>query len=219
MPEPARVLRGLDVEPYTFRVLGRDGDPVEEVAEIPEAASAEALAEAFEAGRQAGLLERENEVAALQDETVRLAHDLRDGIEAQKAFVADTAQRLGEQWQSAVRALQPTLASLAIDTAEAVLAAPLSAEQRDATDRSIADAVDALAGDAPIAVTVHPVTLLYLQEIGLAESLLAAHPRLRWEPDNTIAEADWAASTPEAAVQRVAASMLADLRERLGLTA
>ena len=77
--------------------------------------------------------------------------------------------------------------------------------------------MDALAGDAPLSVIVHPVTLLHLQETGLADSLQGAHPRLRWEPDNTIAEDDWAASTPEAAIRRIRDSMLASLRERLGL--
>ena len=214
---PSRVLRGVTPEPYIFDQLGADGERIEAASPSVAPPPPEAVEEAFERGRKDGLRERQDEVAALQEETVRLAQDLKEGIEDQKAFVQHTADRLREQWTSALRGMEPTLAAIAIDVAEAVLDAPLADRQRDATDRAIADAVDALAGDAPLSVVVHPVTLLHLQETGLAESLQGAHPRLRWEPDNTIAEDDWAASTPEAAIRRIRDSMLASLRERLGL--
>ncbi len=214
---PSRVLRGVTLEPYTFDQFGANGEVVVAPRPSTPAPSAEAVEEAYAKGHKEGLRERQDEVAALQEETVRLAQNLKTGIEDQKAFVQHTADRLSEEWQSALRQLEPTLAAIAIDVAEAVLEAPLDNIQRDATDRAIADAVDALAGDAPLSVIVHPVTLLHLQETGLAESLQGAHPRLRWEPDNTIAEDDWAASTPEAAVRRIRSSMLASLRERIGL--
>ena len=213
-----RVLRGVDPAPYTFATIRADGEIAEPAPAIP-VITPDELEAAFERGREAGMRERQDEVAALQDETVHLAQQLRDGIEAQKAFVANTAEGLSEQWHTAVRQLEPTLAEIAVDIAEAILEAPLADTQRTALDRSLAGAVDALAGDAPLSVTVHPVTLLHLQETGLAESLLGAHPRLRWEPDNTIAEDDWAASTPEAAIRRIRSAMLTDLRERLGLGA
>lgn len=215
-PSP-RVLRGITPLPYAFDVFRVDG----EVTETPQAttipASPDALEEAFERGREAGLRERQDEVAALQEETVRLAQDLKEGIEDQKAFVQRTADRLAEQWQDAIHALEPTLAAIALDVAEAVLDAPLADAQRTAADRAIAEAVDTLATDAPLSVAVHPVTLLHLQETGLAESLAGAHPRLRWDPDNTMAEDDWAASTPEAAIRRIRTAMLTGLRDRLGL--
>ena len=214
----SRVLRGITPEPYIFTQFTADGHAVVAPPEPSEPApSPEALEEAYARGRKDGLRERQGEVAALQEETVRLARELKDGIEDQRAFVQHTAERLSEQWTGAIRAIEPTLAAMAIDVAEAVLEAPLADRQRDATDRAIADAVDTLAGDAPLSVIVHPVTLLHLQETGLAESLSGAHPRLRWEPDNTIAEDDWAASTPEAAIRRIRVAMIADLRERLGL--
>lgn len=212
-----RVLRGITPEPYTFDQLGANGEVVVAPTPLAPAPPPEALEDAYERGRKDGLRERQDEVAALQEETVRLAQSLKEGIEDQKAFVQHTADRLCEQWTSALKTMEPTLAAIAIDVAEAVLEAPLADIQRDATDRAIADAVDALAGDAPLSVIVHPVTLLHLQETGLADSLQGAHPRLRWEPDNTIAEDDWAASTPEAAIRRIRDSMLASLRERLGL--
>ena len=217
MPDSSpRVLRGVDPAPYTFATIGADGEIDAPAPSVPTITPDE-LEAAFERGREAGMRERQDEVAALQDETVRLAQQLQDGIEAQKAFTERTAEGLGEQWRTAIRQLEPTLAEIAVDIAEAILEAPLADAQRAALDRSLAGAVDALAGDAPLSVTVHPVTLLHLQETGLAESLIGAHPRLRWEPDNTIAEDDWAASTPEAAVRRIRAAMLTDLRERLGL--
>ncbi|GAB5537429.1 MAG: hypothetical protein Rubg2KO_36780 [Rubricoccaceae bacterium] len=215
----SRVLRGVRAEPYTFAALNAPEVPVDERPPMPPnpAPSQEALEEAYVRGRDDGLRERQDEVAALQEETVRLAQNLKEGIEDQKAFVQHTAERLSAQWTDAIRAIEPTLAAMAIDVAEAVLEAPLADRQREATDRAIAEAIDTLAGDSPLSVIVHPVTLLHLQETGLAESLSGAHPRLRWEPDNTIAEDDWAASTPEAAIRRIRDAMIADLRERLGL--
>ena len=212
----SRVLRGIEPAPYTFATIHADGEIAEPIPTVP-VITPDELEAAFERGREEGMRERQNEVAALQDETVRLAQQLQDGIEAQKVFIERTAEGLGDQWRTAVRQLEPTLAEIAVDIAEAILESPLADTQRAALDRSLAGAVDALAGDAPLSVTVHPVTLLHLQETGLAESLIGAHPRLRWEPDNTIAEDDWAASTPEAAIRRIRAAMLTDLRERLGL--
>lgn len=234
-----RILRDVPARPYAFAALDAEAPSPEIPSFVPlsdmttwsvsrKGAPPEsdsdplppAMAEAFERGREAGRADRDDEVTTLQAEIDRLTQaqtEAAEAAEVQVAFVRDAAERLHAHWSETVRALQPTLAALALDVAEAVLDAPLGDAQRAATDGAIATAVDALAGEAPLSVAVHPVDLLHLQESGLADTLSETHPTLRWEPDSTLAEGDWSVATPDAAVRRLRATMIATLRERLGL--
>lgn len=234
-PSPnVRVLRGAEPVAHRFAELAADAEvigdalpafvPLAGLVALPDDAPAAEPApdpgEAFDEGRRAGHAERDAEVEALQAEVARLEAALADAEAAAGAHAAtvdDAAERLGGLWDEAVRALQPTLATLAIETAEAVLASPLSAPQRAATEAAVAEAIDALAGEGPVVVTLHPVDLLRIEEAGLAASLVGAHPGLRWEPDASLAEGDWAAATSVATVRRIRDEMLAGLRDRLGL--
>lgn len=233
-----RVLRGLSPSPYAFEVL--DGRAAPSPEPPPFVAYADLLTlsapsepeppppapvdpdEAFEDGRRAGLAERDGEVEALRAEVDRLTAALDEATataDERAAFAERAAERLSAGWAEAARQAEPQMAALALETAEALLGAPLSPEQRAAADRAIAVAVDTVAGEGPLVVTLHPVDLLHLQEAGLAESLSGAHPGLRWEPDGTFAEGDWSVSTSDAAIRRVRADMVAALRTRLGLVA
>ena len=231
-----RVLRGLSVPAHAFAALGEGGevapptfrplpdltDPAAPPAPSPGGAGGAAApdAGAVEAAREAGRRERDDEVAALQAEVDRLTAE-HAGADAQARTQAErfeaAVERLASLWEEAARALEPALSALAVEAAEAVLAAPLSDAQRAAVDRALAEAVDAVAGAAPVTVGLHPVDLLHVQECGLAEHLSQAHPALRWEPDSALAEGDWTVSTSEAAVHRLSRPMIAALRERLGL--
>jgi hypothetical protein len=234
-PPPVRVLRGAEPAPHRFAELSGAAPAPDDVpafvplaglvalpSEEPVAEPAPDPTEAFEDGRQAGRADRDAEVEALEAEVARLEAALADAESAAGAHAAtvdDAAERLSGLWAEAVEALQPTLASLAIETAEAVLAAPLSDPQRAATEAAVAEAVDALASEGPVVVTLHPVDLLRIEEAGLAASLAGAHPGLRWEPDVSLAEGDWTAATSVATVRRIRDEMLAGLRGRLGLDA
>ena len=231
----ARVLRGLRPPPHVFGPLGEDGPPAATFAPAaspvsvgrparppePEPPDAAALDAARAEGHEAGRASRDAEVAALQAEVERLAEE-RDGAaraaEAQAAGTAEAADRLSALWAEAVRALEPDLAALAVDVAEAVLDAPLAGAQRAAVGRALADAVDGLAGALPVTVRVHPVALLALREAGLAGALEGAHD-LRWEPDDALAPDEWAVETDAGAVHRLRGLILAALRDRLGLDA
>ncbi|PAP75768.1 hypothetical protein [Rubrivirga marina] len=235
---PVRVLRGAEPAPHRFaeltadaQVIGNDLPAFVPLAGLIAAAPPEAPPEAtpepppdpaasFEEGRRAGHAARDAEVEALQAEVDRLGAALAEAeaaAEARAATVDAATERLRGLWDGAVRELQPTLAALAIETAEAVLAAPLSDPQRAATEAAVAEAIDALAGEGPVVVALHPVDLLRIEEAGLAASLGGAHPGLRWEPDPSLAEGDWTATTSVATVRRVRDEMLAGLRDRLGL--
>ncbi len=233
-----RVLRGLDLAPHAFAAL--DGPPptpreppafvslrdvvLGALPEVPVEPEPDPLAPvvdaAFQSGRQAGRADRDAEVAGLRAEVERLAAALDASTQTaaeQAALVESATDRLATHWSEAVRALELDLAALAVETAEAVLTAPLSDDQRAAAERALAAAVDALAGGATVTVALHPVDLLHLQESGLSDAVQGAHPDLRWEPDSALAEGDWSVSTDDAAVRRVRTEMMGALRERLGL--
>ena len=214
----AAVLRGLSPAPFVFGPL--DGTTA---AGWPAADAAPSQADdAFEAGRQQGADESAGRVAALEAETERLAAALAEAeqTEAERGdALRESAERLQALWAEGVRALEPALAALAVETAEAVLEAPLSDAQRAAAERALSGAIDGIAGEPPVTVSLHPIDLLHLQESGLAGALDETHPGLRWEADSALAEGDWAVSTADAAVRRVRTAMVAALRERLGLPA
>ena len=233
-PAVSRVLRGLSLPAHAFAPLGEGGAvapptfrPLPDLTAPAAPPSPGGVAEtaapdagALEAAREAGRRDRDGEVAALEAEVDRLTaeHADADAQARTQAERSDAAvERLASLWEEAARGLEPALSALAVETAEAVLAAPLSDAQRAAVDRALADAVDAVAGAAPVTVGLHPVDLLHVQECGLAEHLSQAHAGLRWEPDSALAEGDWTVSTSEAAVHRLSRPMIAALRERLGL--
>ena len=244
MTPTTRVLRGTDPTPHVFASLDDAFAPSAAPAFVPfpglaplapdvdGAVEGDATTESepapvpapptFEDGVRAGRAERDGEVAALQAEVARLGAALKAAeaeVASGEALRTETADRLAALWAEAARQMEPALAALAIETAEALLRAPLSPDQRAAADRAIADAVDALSTNGPLIVSLHPVDLLHLQESGLADALATAHPTLRWEPDDARAEGDWTASTSEAAIRRIRTDLIGGLRERLGLPA
>ena len=138
-----RVLRGLSVSAHAFAALGEGGevapptfrplpdltDPAAPPAPSPGGAGGAAApdAGAVEAAREAGRRERDDEVAALQAEVDRLTAE-HAGADAQARTQAErfeaAVERLASLWEEAARALEPALSALAVEAAEAVLAAP-----------------------------------------------------------------------------------------------
>lgn len=228
----SRILRNTDPSPYQFAAVGSAGDiapptfaPLHSLSGAggPSAADPEPSRQAeatFEDGRQQGRADRDAEVAELQAEVDRLTADLEESQNATEQhvrIVTEAADRLSDGWTGAVRSMEPDLVALALEAAEAVLDAPLSAEQRSATEAALSGAVGSLAARAPVTISLHPVDLLHLQETGLATALESAHNGLRWEPLSKLAEGDWTVTSAEAAVRRVRTEMLGALRDRLGI--
>lgn len=164
-----------------------------------EAAVAEARAEGYAAGRT----DAEAEAAAAQT--------------AQQAAFQDAVARLQALWEDGLKQIEPSLVGLAVGIAEAVLGAPLPEAARESAAAALTTAVERLAGHPPLTIRLHPVDHLHLQERGLTDALAAAHPSLRWLPDPSFDEGDWAVDAADAAVRHVRAELLHDLRLRLGL--
>ncbi len=208
------VLRGLSPAPFVFGALGEDPT----AARAPQRSDADA----FEAGRQHAHAEHAEHLATLtaEVEALRAERDAAADAEAEhQSLCRETAQKLSEAWDRGIRELEPSLAALAIETAEAILEAPLSDRQRAAAERSLSHAIDTVAGGPPVTIALHPIDLLRFQETGLAAALDETHADLRWEADAGLAEGDWFVSTADAAVRRVRLAMVEALRERLGLPA
>lgn len=190
----------------------------------PEPVDLDALRAEWEAAWQArATAEREAAVAEAREaayaEGVAAAQaELAAEREDERAAMAADAERLRTLWNEHLTTVDPHLVGLAVDVAEAVLDGALGAETQAATTAAITGAVERLAARAPLVVALHPVDHLRLQEAGLVDALSASHPDLRWVPDPTLAEGDWSLDANGAAIRRIRAEVLHDLRVRLGLT-
>ena len=218
----ASVLRGLSPPPFAFGPLADDA-PTDQPTFTPfSVTSSSDLDDAFQAGHQQGADEAAERLAALEAEVASLRAALTEAGDSDRAHTdlcRETGERLSAEWAEGIKSLEPALAALALDAAQAVLDAPLSDVQRSAAERALSAAIDTIAGGPPVTVTLHPIDLLRFQESGLAGALDATHPGMRWEADAGLAEGDWSVSTSDAAVRRVRTAMVAALRERLGLAA
>jgi flagellar biosynthesis/type III secretory pathway protein FliH len=168
--------------------------------------------------------EREAAVAAAREEAyaegaAAAREELAAEYEAERAALVADAARLRALWEEHLADADPHLVGLAVDVAEAVLDGTIGSETHAATAAAITGAVEHLAARPPLVVTLHPVDHLRLQEAGLVDALSVSHPDLRWVPDPALAEGDWALDANGAAIRRIRAEVLHDLRVRLGLLA
>ncbi len=175
--------------------------------------------------------EQEAEVEArIAAARMEAAEEAREAVFAETAALhaADLAtlrlemaadlDRLSHAWEHFCERVEQRLVPLTLEVAEAALAAPLPAATRQALLDGIGHAVEALgAGVDRVAVRLHPVDLLRLQERGMADGLLSAAPALRWVTDAELAEGEWAVESAEGVVRHVRAEWFAALREALGL--
>lgn len=144
------------------------------------------------------------EVQALRDEQAAVA----------AAFEADAAA-LASTWQDVISMSEPLLASLAFEMTHKLLRHPLTEPLKGIATGALSDALDRLAGEAPIEVSLHPVEYLRLQEAGIVEQLSQVHPGLRWEPNADLEVGDWVAASPKAAFRRLERELVASMEEQL----
>lgn len=191
----------------------------------PEPVDLDALRAEWEAEwEERATAEREAAVAAAREAAyaegaAAAKAELAAEREAERAALTADAARLRTLWDDHLTAADPHLVGLAVDVAEAVLDGALGEHTHATTAAAITGAVERLAARPPLVVTLHPVDHLRLQEAGMMDALTAAHPDLRWVPDPSLAEGDWSLDANGAAIRRIRAEVLHDLRVRLGLTA
>lgn len=175
--------------------------------------------------------EQEEEILArIAEAREEAAAEAREAIFAETASLhaADLAtlrqemaadlDRLSHAWDHFCERVEQRLVPLTLEIAEAALAAPLPESTRQALLDGIGHAVEALgAGVDRVAVRLHPVDLLRLQERGMADGLLSAAPALRWVTDPALSEGEWAVESPEGVVRHVRSEWFAALREAMGL--
>lgn len=143
--------------------------------------------------------------------------ELLEATERTRRELGQDAEQLRRALDGFMESAEVRAVQLAIDAAEVVLGSPLSDRARAGVEQSLASAVEGLAGDGAIEVSLHPVDLLRIQESGFDAQLSAALPGLRWHPDDSLAEGDWSARSSQAVVRRVRMEMMDEIRARLGI--
>jgi flagellar assembly protein FliH len=149
------------------------------------------------------------------DTAAKLEADFHD---RQQVLVADLKQ-LRTRWDDYLERLEPAIAELSFEIAQAVLDAPLPPNVKGVAARAISEAVEQMAGSAPIEILIHPVDFLRLQESGVVEQLESLHSGLRWEPRPDMKQGEWVVQSPSMTVRRLEEELLGTLRSRLGLLA
>ncbi|RMH49066.1 MAG: hypothetical protein D6685_19685, partial [Bacteroidetes bacterium] len=165
--------------------------------------------------------------ARLTEAVARARRDgYRDGYEAGEQAVQaevdatmhtflEAAGQFSHALQAYIRQTEPLLADLALAVAETVLDAPLPTHIKSVSTKALSNAIEQLAADPPVDVSLHPVDFLHLQETGLIDQLRATHERLRWHPDSTLKQGDWMVQSPKGAIRRLQDELLDTLRRRL----
>ncbi len=135
---------------------------------------------------------------------------------ARAAFIHDAGQ-LKACWEEFTQKTEPLLAHLALTMTQTILDAPLSPEVQKVAARSLSTAIDRLATDPPIQISLHPVDLLRLRESGIVDELEASHEGLQWDPDEAMHEGGWVVQSPVAMIRHLKAELAHTLRTQLGL--
>jgi flagellar biosynthesis/type III secretory pathway protein FliH len=137
-------------------------------------------------------------------------------IEAQYAerirLIEESVVRIDASWRQFLTRCEPAMVDLSFAVAEKILEAPLPDAIRRSTSRAIAEAVEQLAIDPPVSISLHPVDLLQLQEAGAVEQIEALHTGLRWEPDARLKTGEWVVRSATAVVRRLEHELMARLQ-------
>lgn len=145
--------------------------------------------------------------------------NLQSDFDEKKRELLEDLKDIRARWDDFLVRMEPLLASLSFEIAQTVLDAPLPPKVRSVATRAIAEAVEQMAGSAPIEILIHPVDFLRLQESGVVDQLESLHSGLRWEPRPDMKHGDWIVQSPSMAVRRLEDELLTSLKSRLGLLA
>jgi flagellar assembly protein FliH len=212
----------LDSRDFLRNTAQRTGENLHKSAKTAsKPKTVESLKEEWDAQWQQRL---DTAVAAARDEAFALGYTdaharLQQDYEAQKDVLGAHFLKLRAAWKQFLEESEPSLVELSFDIAQAVLDSPLPGNVKNVATRALAEAVEQLAGSAPIEIMLHPVDFLSLQESGLVDQLESLHAGIRWEPRPEMKQGDWAVQSPAAAIRRLESELIGTLRSRLGLLA
>ncbi|MEM1093902.1 MAG: hypothetical protein AAGJ10_04810 [Bacteroidota bacterium] len=118
-------------------------------------------------------------------------------------------------WKGHLEKSEQPLLRLALTAAKAITEVTPAHAQIKAAERALRQAVDQLAGEAPVEICTHPVDYLRLQELGVVERLDDLFEHLTWTPDALLAEGDWIVQTADQAIRRLQDELYDNLKAEL----
>ena len=144
--------------------------------------------------------------------------ELEESFEASKIAYNEGLKGLRDTWSSFINRSETLLLEIAIDIAQFLVDVPLPNRFSKLTEDALIEALEVLAHDVPVRLSLNPVDLMRLQETGMVKHIEEQFPTLRWDPQATLKEGNWIVQTPRQAIRRVSQEILDSLRDRFGLT-
>lgn len=139
-------------------------------------------------------------------------------LEELTGLLTDGLDQVRSAWDSFLKETEPQLGELAFRIAEQVLNTSLPNQVYKPVNAAVHDAIDELAEEKSIDITLHPSDYLQLQESGLLEQLEETYSALYWHSDPEIQQrGSWAVETPRAAIRHMIPELLENIKQDLAL--
>ncbi len=142
---------------------------------------------------------------------------LSEEINTEKEAFTFALETLQDTWESFINRSETLLLEIALEIAHFLVHAPLPESFSKSTESALLQALEGLARDVPVQLSLNPVDFLRLRESGLTKHIEDQFTALRWDPQPTLKEGNWIVQTPREAIRRVSEELLASLRDRFGL--
>lgn len=167
----------------------------------------EKLDKAVEVAQKSGFEEGYNQAKEQYEKKVELSkNEFKQGLE-----------RFRESWENYLKRSEATLLSIAMEITQFIIDVPLPQKFSDITQRVLNEALDQLASDTPLTLSLNPLDLLRLQESGMLDVMMDKFSALRWDPQPTLKEGNWIIQTPKQAIRRISDELLEHLKDQFGL--
>ena len=147
------------------------------------------------------------------DATAAMTQD----VNSEKEAFNDALKTLKTTWESFINRSETLLLEIALEIAHFLVDAPLPERFSKSTESAMLEALESLAREVPVRLSLNPVDFLRLQESGLSKHIENQFTTIRWDPQPTLKEGNWIIQTPRQAIRRVSEELLASLRDRFGL--
>lgn len=142
---------------------------------------------------------------------------LEQEVSLEKEAFTKALGNLQNTWESFINRSETLLLEIALEIAHFLLDAPLPERFSRTTESALLEALEHLAREVPVRLSLNPVDLLRLKESGVTKHIEEQFTTLRWDPQPTLKEGNWIIQTPRQAIRRVSEELLANLRDRFGL--